>query len=136
MIFVKIFNKYFFASEISSFSSLNFFQLSQIKPADFLCSSFSSNNKKFRLEPELSRARLHSITTFMTFLGKLLLLFFLAETVSTPTVEIIKEKPKIVRTDEEIKAMNTKQYLDEMVVPTLVKGLSFLNKTVIFFLND
>jgi hypothetical protein len=69
----------------------------------------------------------------MTFLGKLLLLFFLAETVSTPTVEIIKEKPKIVRTDEEIKAMNTKQYLDEMVVPTLVKGLSFLNKTVIFF---
>jgi hypothetical protein len=36
--------------------------LSQIKPADFFGSNFSSNNKKFRLEPEPSRARLDSIT--------------------------------------------------------------------------
>jgi hypothetical protein len=37
--------------------------LSQIKPADFFGSSFSSNNKKIRLEPEPSRARLDSITS-------------------------------------------------------------------------
>jgi hypothetical protein len=47
----KSFKIYFYASEILSFSSLNFFQLSQIKPADFFGSSFSSNNKKNRLEP-------------------------------------------------------------------------------------
>ena len=38
-----------------------------------------------------------------------------------------KEK-KIVRTEEEVKKMGTKQYLDELVIPTLNKGLLAVNK--------
>jgi hypothetical protein len=47
------------ASEISSFSSLNFFQLSQIKPADFSARAFQAIIKNFgsslsRAEPGLT----------------------------------------------------------------------------------
>ena len=38
-----------------------------------------------------------------------------------------KEK-KIVRTEEEVKKMGTKQYLDELVIPILNKGLLAVNK--------
>ena len=44
---------------------------------------------------------------------------------STPEV-----KKKVVRTDEEVKAMSAKEYMDEMIVPNLMKALSAVNKTV------
>lgn len=40
------------------------------------------------------------------------------------------EKKKIVRTEEEIKKMSTKQYLDELVVPVLNKAMLLANKEV------
>jgi hypothetical protein len=43
--------KILFKPKKSSFSGQKKFQLSQIKPADFFGSSFSSNNKKIRLAP-------------------------------------------------------------------------------------
>lgn len=43
------------------------------------------------------------------------------------TLEAI-EKKKVVRTEEEIKKMTTKQYLDEMIVPVLNKAMLKVNK--------
>ena len=41
----------------------------------------------------------------------------------------VKEK-KIIRTEKEVREMGTKQYLDEMVIPVLNKGLLEVNKSV------
>lgn len=46
------------------------------------------------------------------------------------TLEAVKEKKVIIRTEEEVKKMATKQYLDEMVVPILNKALLKINKEV------
>jgi hypothetical protein len=40
------------------------------------------------------------------------------------------EKKKVNRTEQEIKTMPTKQFLDEMVVPILNKALLKVNKDV------
>merc|ERR1711890_90286 len=44
------------------------------------------------------------------------------------TLEAVKERKMTIRTEEEVKKMATKQYLDEMVVPTLNKALLLVNK--------
>ena len=41
----------------------------------------------------------------------------------------VKEK-KIIRTEKEVREMGTKQYLDELVIPVLNKGLLEVNKSV------